>query len=135
MRRSGDPTLVASGRSGQVKVLGVSSEGRWSLNPDIPTIGEAVPGFVSENWYGIAVPAKTPDDVVQYLFSQIAVAMSDDKTIKRFQDVGLEPAIMSMPEFEAYVREKLRDMEGRYSESKYPGSRLTGRRARRGPEE
>jgi len=100
----GDPTLIANGRSGQVKVLGVSSDGRWSLNPDIPTIGETVPGFVSENWYGIAVPANTPDNIVSYLHEQIAQSMNDEKTIKRFRDVGLEPAVMNLADFDAYVR-------------------------------
>lgn len=100
----GDPTLVTNWRSGQVKALGASSDGRWSLNPDLPAIGETVPGFVSENWYGIAAPPGTPDSIVSYLHAQIEEAMRDTATVKRFNEAGLEPAVMAMGEFETYVR-------------------------------
>jgi tripartite-type tricarboxylate transporter receptor subunit TctC len=100
----GDPTLVATGKAGQIKVLGVSSDGRWSLNPDIPSIGETVPGFVSENWYGVSLPEKTPASIAELLFSQIDLVMKEEAVIGRFRNAGLEPAVMTMSDFGSYVQ-------------------------------
>lgn len=100
----GDPTLVANWRSGQVKALGASSDGRWSLNPDLPAIGETVTGFVSENWYGIAAPPNTPETVVSFLHQHVQDAMKDAFTVQKFNNTGLEPATMATADFAAYVR-------------------------------
>lgn len=100
----GDPTLVTNWRSGQVKVLGASSDGRWALNPDVPPIKDTVPDFVSENWYGLSAPPKTPDNIVRYLFEKTASAMKEGAIAKRLSVAGLEVAIMEPGAFKDYVR-------------------------------
>jgi len=101
----GDPTLVRMGKAGQAKVLGCSSDGPWALNPDVPPMSQTVPGFVSENWYGIAAPPATPEPILATLHANIVAAMNDEATRAKFAEQGLEVATMPMADFERYVRQ------------------------------
>ncbi len=99
----GDPTLVRMAKADKMRVLGSSSDGVWKLNPEIPLISDTIPGFVSENWYGIAAPPKTPKDVLDLLHAQVVIAMKDPKAAQAFEAQGLEPATMEMAAFREYV--------------------------------
>ena len=60
-------------RSGKLKPLGVSDLRRTHLLPDVPTIDEAgVPGYQAANWWGIGVPAGTPQPIIDKLYAAIA---------------------------------------------------------------
>jgi tripartite-type tricarboxylate transporter receptor subunit TctC len=100
----GDPTLIQLAKGGQVRAIAVTSEKRWSLVPDVPTVSETVPGFVAENWYGLAAPPETPDAILDFLHDKIVKAMQDPDTVKKFTEAGLEPATMPRKEFSDYVR-------------------------------
>jgi tripartite-type tricarboxylate transporter receptor subunit TctC len=100
----GDPTLLPLSKSGQVRAIAVTSGQRWSIVPDVPTVAETVPGFVAENWYGLAAPPETPDAILNFLHDHVLKAMVDTDTRKKFIEAGLEPATMDRKEFENYVR-------------------------------
>ena len=61
------PTLVGYIRSGKLRALGVSTTTRSPVFPDIPTIGEFVPGYESSVWFGIAARRQTPAEIVENL--------------------------------------------------------------------
>jgi tripartite-type tricarboxylate transporter receptor subunit TctC len=72
---------------------------RWDGLPDIPTVGEFVPGFEVSDWYGIGVPKKTPTEIVEKLNKEINAAIADPKLKARLADLGAEPMSMTPAEF------------------------------------
>jgi len=76
-------------RSGKLRPLGVTDTQRTPLLPDVPTIAEAgVPGYQAANWWGIAVPAGTPQPIVTKLSSAIAAVLSSEDVKKQFDSDG-----------------------------------------------
>jgi tripartite-type tricarboxylate transporter receptor subunit TctC len=56
--------------------------------PDIPTVGDFVPGYEASGWYGIAAPKNTPAEIVARLNAEINAALADPKMKELFADVG-----------------------------------------------
>jgi len=56
--------------------------------PDIPTVGDFVPGYEASGWYGIGVPKNTPAEIVDRLNAEINAALADPKMKVRFADLG-----------------------------------------------
>jgi tripartite-type tricarboxylate transporter receptor subunit TctC len=79
-------------RSGAVRALAVTGEKRSSLLPDVPTATEAgVRGFVATSWNALAVPARTPREVVMRLNRDIAAAIATPEVQRRLQELNIEP--------------------------------------------
>jgi tripartite-type tricarboxylate transporter receptor subunit TctC len=75
-------------RTGKVRALAVTSAIRSELLPDIPTVGEFVPGYEASQWYGVGAPKKTPLEIVDKLNKEINAALADPKMKARFADLG-----------------------------------------------
>ena len=75
-----DPILGSAGyaKAGQLKVIAVTSSKRVPSMPDVPTVGETVPGYEAFSWYGLWAPAKTAADVVQKLNVETNKALAGD---------------------------------------------------------
>ena len=75
-----DPILGSAGyaKAGQLKVIAVTSSKRVPSMPDVPTVGETVPGYEAFSWYGLWAPAKTAADVVQNLHVETNKALAGD---------------------------------------------------------
>lgn len=75
-----DPVLGATGfyKSGLLKIIAVTSKNRLTMLPDIPTVGETLPGFEFYSWYGLWGPAKLPVDVAQRLNAEVNKALTGD---------------------------------------------------------
>ena len=72
MRRS-----AAICKEGKLTALAVATEKRFPMLPDVPTMAESgFPGFVASNWWGMAAPAGTPDDILDTLAQAVAEAQS-----------------------------------------------------------
>jgi tripartite-type tricarboxylate transporter receptor subunit TctC len=96
-------TDVATGlpqvKAGKVRALGVSSNKRIALVPDVPTIAEAgLPGYEMSFWFAAYVPAKTPPAVVQRLNALLVNAVKGQATRSLFESTGLEPFTTSPEE-------------------------------------
>ena len=86
-------------RSGKLRPLGISDTKRSPLLPDLPTIDEAgVPGYEASNWWGIAVPAGTPQPTIDRLHREIAAVLGTDELKKQFAADGAEAVQMSSAE-------------------------------------
>jgi tripartite-type tricarboxylate transporter receptor subunit TctC len=84
---------------GKLRALAVTTAARSELLPDIPTVGESVPGYEASQWYGIGAPRNTPPDVVAELNKQINAALADPKLKARLADLGGTPTPMTPAEF------------------------------------
>ena len=80
--------LIASGR---IRALAVTSPKRAVQFPDIPTVADTVPGYEMDGWYGIAVPAQTPDAIVRRLESEITAIVKDPQITQTLIERGFEP--------------------------------------------
>ena len=91
-------------KAGKLKALGVGSAKRIAALPDLPTISEAgVPGYEVTNWWGIVVPAGTPQSVIDRLHKELTAVVSSTETKKRFENEGAEPLSMSPEEFGRFI--------------------------------
>jgi tripartite-type tricarboxylate transporter receptor subunit TctC len=95
-----DPVLgsVQFHRSGQLKVVGVTSAKRLPNLPDVATVSETIPEFQCSSWYGLWGPAKLPADMVQKLNSAVNKALSGEMRDRLIAD-GIVPAGGSAVEF------------------------------------
>lgn len=82
------PTLVGYIQSGKLRALGVSTATRSAVFPDIPTIGEFVPGYESSVWFGIAARRQTPAEIVELLNKEINAGLSDSVLNARLGEFG-----------------------------------------------
>ena len=81
-------------RSGKLKVIGVSTQKRSPLLPNVPTIAESgLPGYDDGIWWGVLGPAGLPGSIVNRLNSEIGAIMSDPDMVKRLEGQGADPVV------------------------------------------
>ena len=86
------PGLMPFVRSGQLRVIGVCTEKRTQLAPELPTLAETIPGLYANAWYGLFAPAGTPKEIINKLHAEIAKALESAEMKERFAVLGVEPA-------------------------------------------
>jgi tripartite-type tricarboxylate transporter receptor subunit TctC len=86
-----DPIASSIGhiRAGKLRPLAVTTATRLEVLPDIPTVGEFVPGYEASGWYGIGAPKNTPAEIVNRLNSELNAALADPRMKARFADLGV----------------------------------------------
>jgi len=91
-------------KSGQLRPLGTGGSKRNPVLPDVPTIAEAgVPGYESNNWWGIMAPAGLPKPVVDKLYAGIQEALKAPELQEAFAREGAASVTMSADEFAHYI--------------------------------
>jgi len=90
-------------RAGGVRALGIGSKARSEFLPDVPAIGETVPGYEANSWCGIGVPRGTPPEIIERLNREINAGLANPAIKKRYQDVATTPIVYSPADFGAYV--------------------------------
>jgi tripartite-type tricarboxylate transporter receptor subunit TctC len=75
-------------RAAKLRALAVTTSTRWEALPDIPTVGECVPGFDANGWYGIGAPKGTPVEIIDRLNMQINAGLADLKMKARVAEMG-----------------------------------------------
>ncbi|MBB5692367.1 Bug family tripartite tricarboxylate transporter substrate binding protein [Muricoccus pecuniae] len=90
-------------QAGQIRALGVGSQGRNPSAPDLPAIAEVLPGFESVSWSGLFAPAAVPRPIIDRLNREARAALQDPEVLARFRDLGLQPGGNSPEEFHAFV--------------------------------
>ena len=85
------PGSIEFVRTGKLRALGVTTAKRSDALPDIPAIGEVVPGYEASVWYGIAAPKGTPPEAIEVLNKALAAALADPKMQARIA-VPMSPA-------------------------------------------
>ena len=82
------PPAIELIRSGKVRALAVTTATRSEALPDVPTVGEFVPGYEASGWNGIVAPRNTPVEVIQKLNNEINAALADPGTKAKLADLG-----------------------------------------------
>lgn len=94
-------------KSGKIRLLAVTSEKRLPQLPDVPTVSELIPGFVTGSWQGILAPAGTPAPVVEKLHAELAKILKMDDVQEKLLSLGAEPLEMTPTEFNSWMHTKV----------------------------
>jgi tripartite-type tricarboxylate transporter receptor subunit TctC len=101
-------TVAGLVRSGQVKLLGVTTEKRLPQFADVPTVSESgLPGFLFNSWFTIMTPAGTPKAIIDRLHAEVLKALADPEVRRRLEDVGLAPRGSSPEELRVMTHDQL----------------------------
>ncbi len=101
-------SVLPHAKSGRIRVLGISSLKRSSLAPDVPTIAESgLPGFEYITWYGMLVPAATPQALVKRVHADSAKVVKAAQGRDRLAAQGLEVYGSTPDEFGRYLRTEI----------------------------
>jgi tripartite-type tricarboxylate transporter receptor subunit TctC len=82
------PASIGYIRTGKLRALAVTSATRSDALPDIPTVGEFVPGYEASTWYGVCAPKNTPAEIIDKLNVAINSGIADPKLKARLADLG-----------------------------------------------
>ncbi len=89
-------------QAGQVRALGITRRQRSAQLPDLPAVGEALPGYVFNSWLGLFAPAGTPAPAVARLSREVATVLRGPPTRERMEQLGYEPVGSTPEEFAAF---------------------------------
>jgi tripartite-type tricarboxylate transporter receptor subunit TctC len=99
----GVSTTIGHIKAGELGVLGVTTATRLEQLPDVPAIGETVPGFAASGWNGIVAPKNTPPEVVDKIAAAVSATQADPKFKERLRDLGVSVFPMPPAEFAKFL--------------------------------
>jgi tripartite-type tricarboxylate transporter receptor subunit TctC len=100
------PGSIQQIKAGRIRALGVTTKERVASIPDVPTIGETVPGYEVSVWFGISGPKGIPPDIVTKLNTAVNAALASPALKERFHDLGGEVMPTSPAEFGRLVADE-----------------------------
>jgi tripartite-type tricarboxylate transporter receptor subunit TctC len=101
-------TVAALVRSGQLRLIGVTTANRLPQFPDVPTVAESgFPGFLFNSWFAILAPAGTPKDIIARLNAGVLQALVDPGVRGKLENLGFSVRGSSADELGAMTREQL----------------------------
>jgi tripartite-type tricarboxylate transporter receptor subunit TctC len=92
-------------REGKLKALAVLGETRSPLLPDVPTVGETLPGFALTNWFGMVAPIATPPDIVAKIATDTRAVLKQDDTRAKLAAMATDAVGNSPAEFGKVLRD------------------------------
>ena len=93
-------------RAGKLRALAVTSAHRLDALPDIPTVGEFVPGYEASGWFGLGVPKNTPAQIIDTLNREIDAELADPTMKARIADLGGSPMSMTPAAFGKFIADE-----------------------------
>jgi tripartite-type tricarboxylate transporter receptor subunit TctC len=100
------PSLIEYIRAGKLRALGVASARRSDLLPDVPTVGEFVPGYEASAWYGLGAPKSTPTEIIEKLNRATSAVIADPNTKSHLAGLGAVPMSMTPAEFGKFMSDE-----------------------------
>jgi tripartite-type tricarboxylate transporter receptor subunit TctC len=97
-------TMLPHIKAGKLKALGISSAKRSPIAQDIPAIAEQLPGYDASTWYGVLVPAATPQEVVNKLHRELVRITHEPQMKERLLAQGLEPVASDPAQFSVALK-------------------------------
>jgi tripartite-type tricarboxylate transporter receptor subunit TctC len=100
------PASLGYIKAGKLRALAVTTAKRQELLPDVPTVGEFLPGYEARGWYGIVVPKATPVNIIEKLNQEINAALADPTMKTRLTDLGCAVFAGSPADFGKFIAEE-----------------------------
>ena len=99
------PVSIQQIKAGKLRALAVTTASRAEALPDVPTVGEFVPGYEASAWYGIGAPKNTPAEIVDKLNKEVNAALADPSFRARLAEIGGTPLAGSPADFGKLIAE------------------------------
>jgi tripartite-type tricarboxylate transporter receptor subunit TctC len=96
-------TSIGHIKAGALRALAVTSATRSEVLPDVPTVGEFVPGYEANGWGGLGAPKNTPPEIIDTLNREINAAIADPVIRSRIADLGSVPMPMTASDFARFI--------------------------------
>ena len=106
------PGAMGQIKGGKLRALGVTAAKRVPALPDVPAIGETVPGYEADVWYGIAAPRGTPPDIVAKLNGAVNAALANPQLKARMNELGGDPMPLTPDVFGKLVADETQKWAG-----------------------
>ena len=82
------PTSIEYIKAGRLRALAVTTATRSAVLPDLPTIGDYLPGYEASSWYGLGAPKGTPVEIIEKLNKEVNAILAEPKIKARFADIS-----------------------------------------------
>jgi tripartite-type tricarboxylate transporter receptor subunit TctC len=105
------PSVLGHVHSGTLRGVAVGSSKRSSMFPDLPTIGETVPGYEATSWFGVLAPAKTPRAVVDKINAAINKALGDAVVKRQMDALGVELIGGKPDQFADFLKARMAELK------------------------
>jgi tripartite-type tricarboxylate transporter receptor subunit TctC len=96
-------TSIEHIKAGKLRALAVTAAARLEVLPDIPTVGEFVPGFEGVGWQGLGAPSKTPAEIIERLNREINASLTEPRVTARFAELGYTVFASTPAEFAKFI--------------------------------
>jgi tripartite-type tricarboxylate transporter receptor subunit TctC len=93
------PSIISHIKAGSLRALAVTTATRSELLPDVPTLGESVPGYEASALFGMGAPKKTPPEIIAKLNAAVNAVMAEPAIKAKLIELGGEPLMVSPEEF------------------------------------
>ena len=104
---AGHVSTVGLVKAGKVRAIAVTSRERWAPYPNVPTVAEFLPGFEAFAFVTLFAPTGTPRDALARLNSEVTRALRNPDVIRKFEEVGFDPAPGTLEESNQLVQREL----------------------------
>jgi tripartite-type tricarboxylate transporter receptor subunit TctC len=100
------PNSIGYIRAGKVRPLAITTATRSEVLPDVPTVGEFVPGYEASFWFGVGAPQATPAEIVDKLNKEVNAALADPKMKARLAELGATALPGSSADFRKFIADE-----------------------------
>ena len=91
-------------QGGTLTPLAIASDKRLGNYPNIPTVSETIPNFVSKGWLALMAPVGVPDSIVQKINADLRIVLAQPDLIEKFAAIGTYPQPLSPAETADFIR-------------------------------
>jgi len=95
-------------KAGNFRALAVTTETRSPILPDVPALGETLPGYEASAWYGICGPKRTPTEVIEILNKEVNLSIADPKLQAQLVNLGGAPLGGSPADFAKLISDEVK---------------------------
>jgi tripartite-type tricarboxylate transporter receptor subunit TctC len=100
------PSSAPHIKGGRLRALGMTSAQREPSMPDVPTVGETVPGYEATAWFGVGMPKGTPREIIEKVNAEVNRALADPKMRERLAELGGLPIPGTPEDFGKVIRDE-----------------------------
>ena len=101
------PQVVEFIKDSRLRAIAVTPANRWDALPEVPALGEFVPGYASSGWYSLTAPRGTPDAIIARLHDEMNAGLTDPTFRQRLLTIGVGPRPMTTAEFGQFVADEI----------------------------
>ena len=100
------PASIEHIKAGKLRSLAVTSPNRLDALPNVPTVGDFLPGYETSAWQGVGAPKNTPPEIITKLNNEINIGLADSKLKMRLADLGGTAIAGSPADFGKFIADE-----------------------------